>query len=152
MSPEARDGFIQQCAKILKTPDGKPPSTPSNAVPKQYGGVSQTHHANATTTELIHDPDTLEDSDTSSDEEETLREVTHLLCSHKATRDAARFLGMAVTRPSFPAHCTAHVNLDPGRVRSLASHLTPRKSIVVADGGCDTGLLGTDWYVLEYTN
>ena len=22
----------------------------------------------------------------------------------------------------------------------------------MADSGCDTGLLGTDWYVLEYTN
>ena len=75
-----------------------------------------------------------------------------MLCSHKATRDAARFLGMAITTPSPPGHHTVHVNVDPGHVRSLASHLTPHKSIVVADGGCDTGLLSTDWYVLEYTN
>ena len=152
MSLEARDGFIQERAKILKTPDSNPISTSSNAVPKQYGGVSQTHHANATTTEPIHDTDALEDSDTSSDDEETLQEVTRLLHSHKATRDAAHFLGMVVTTPSFPAHRTVHVNVDPGCVRSLASHLTPRESVVVADGGCDTGLLGTDWYVLEYTN
>ena len=59
---------------------------------------------------------------------------------------------MAVTTPSPPGHCTIHVNVDPGRVHSLASCLTPCKSIVVADGGCDTGLLGTDWYVLKYTN
>ena len=105
-----------------------------------------------TTTEPIHDPDTLTDSDTFSDEEETLQEVTHLLHSHKATRDTACFLSMAVTTPSFPAHRTVHVTVDPGHVHSLASHLTPRESIVVADGGCDTRLLGTDWYVLEYTN
>ena len=115
-------------------------------------GVSETHHANVTTAEPIQEFDALEDSDTSSDDEETLQEVTHLLHSHKATRDAARFLGMAVTTPSFPAHCTGHVNVDPGRVHSLASCLTPRESVVVADGGCDTGLLGTDWYVLKYTN
>ena len=125
MSPEARDGFIQERVKILKTPDGNPISTPSNAVPKQYGGVSQTHHANATTTAPNHDTDALEDSDTSSDDEDTLWEVTHLLRSHKATRDAARFLGMAVTTPSVSAHRTVHVTVDPGHVHSLASHLTP---------------------------
>ena len=61
---------------ILKTPDGNPTSTPSNIVPKHYGGVNQTRQANATTMEPIQDTDALEDSDTSSDEEETLREVT----------------------------------------------------------------------------
>ena len=34
---------------------------------------------------------------------------------------------------------------------SLISRLFPQELVVVADGGCDTGLLGTDWYVLEYT-
>ena len=152
LSPEARDGFIQERAKILKATDGNTTPTPPNVVPKQYGGVSQTRQANATTTEPIQESDALEDSDTSTDDEETIREVSRLLRSHKATRDAVRFLGMTVTTPSPPEHRTIHVNLDPGRVRSLASRLTPRESIVVADGGCDTGLLGTDWYVLEYTN
>ena len=105
-----------------------------------------------TTTEPIQDSDALNDSDTSSDDKETLWEVTRLLRSHKATRDAARFLGMAIMTPSPPGHRTIHVNVDPGRVCSLASHLTPCESIVVADGGCDTGLLSTNWYVLEYTN
>ena len=125
---------------------------PPNVVPKQYGGVSQTQQANATTTEPIQESDALEDSDTSSDDEETLREVNQLLHSHKATRDADRFLGMAIMTPSPPGHRTVHVNVDPGRVHSLSSCLTPRESVVVADGGCDTGLLSTDWYVLEYTN
>ena len=152
LSSEARDGFIQERAKILKTPDGNPTSAPSNDVPKQYGGISQTHHANATTTEPIQEIDTLDDSNTSSDDEETLQEVTCLLRSHKVTRDAARFLGMAVTTPRLLGQRTIHVNMDPGCVRSLASHLTPQESVVVADGGCDTGLLGTGWYILEYTN
>ena len=59
---------------------------------------------------------------------------------------------MAITTPSPPGHCTVHVNVDPSCVHSLATHLTPHKSIVVADGGCDTSLLGTNWYVLKYTN
>ena len=125
---------------------------PSSIVPKQYGGVSQTHHANTTTTDPVQDPDTLNDSDTSSDDEETLCEVSRLLCSHKATWDAARFLSMAITTASPPAHHTVCVHVDPAHVRSLASHLTPCESVVVADGGCDTRLLGTNWYVLEYTN
>ena len=59
---------------------------------------------------------------------------------------------MAVMTPCPPAHCTVCVNVDPAQVCSLASHLSPHESVVVADGGCDTRLLGTDWYVLEYTN
>ena len=47
-------------------------------------------------------------------------------------------------------HCC--VNVDPTKVWSLISQLSPQESVVVADGGCDTGLLGTDWYVLKYTN
>ena len=93
--------------------DGNPTSEPSSAIPKQFGGVSQTHHANTTTIEPVQDTDALKDSDTSSDDEETLREVSGLLHSHKATHDAARFLVMAVTTPCPPAHHTVCVNVDP---------------------------------------
>ena len=105
--------------------DGNPTSAPSNTVPKQYGGVSQTHHANTTTTEPTQDTDALEDSDTSSDDKETLCEVSRLLCSHKATWDAAHFLGMTVMTPHLPHHRTVCVNVDPAQVCSLASHLSP---------------------------
>ena len=93
----------------------KSKSPSSNSVPKQYGGISQKHHANTTTIEPVQNTDALEDSDTSTDDEyeETLQEVSCLLHSHKATRDAARFLGMAVTTPSPPADCTVCVNVDP---------------------------------------
>ena len=96
--------------------------------------------------------DALEDSDASSDDEETLQEVTHMLWSHKASCEAAQFLGMAITTPHPPPTWTVCVNMDPTKVCSLISCLSPCKPIVVADGGCDTKLLGTDWYVLEYTN
>ena len=78
--------------------------------------------------------------------------MSHLLRSHKATHGATRFLSMTVMTPCPPAHCTVCVNVDPACIHSLVSHLSPHESIVVADGSCDTGLLGTDWYVLEYTN
>ena len=50
-------------------------------------------------------------------------------------------------------HCSSHsvgVN-DPSKVQFLVSRLSPQELVVIADGGCDTGLLSTDWYVLEYT-
>ena len=72
LSQEAQDGFIQEHAKLLKPPEGTPTSDPSSSVPKQYGGVSQTHHANASTVEPINATDNLEDSNTSSDNEETI--------------------------------------------------------------------------------
>ena len=78
--------------------------------------------------------------------------MTCMFCSHKASHEAAQFLGMAITTPHPPPTWTVCVNMDPTKVRSLISCLSPHESIVVADGGCDTGLLGTDWYVLEYTN
>ena len=58
--------------------NGNPTLAPSHTIPKQYGSVSQTHHTNTTTTEPAQDTDALEDSDTSSNDEETLREVSHL--------------------------------------------------------------------------
>ena len=129
--------------------NGNPTLDPSSTVPKQYGGVSQTHHANTTIIKPIHDMDALEGSDTSSDDEETLQEMTCLLHSHKVTHDAAHFLGMAVTKPCPLANQTVCVNVDPARVHSLISCLSPHESIVVADGSCDTRLLGTDWYCMN---
>ena len=71
--------------------------------------------------------------------------------SHKATLDAMHFLGMTTTIPHTPSDCTVCINVDPSKVYSLVSRFSPWELVVVADGSCDTGLLGTDWYVLEYT-
>ena len=151
---EAHDAFIQEQAKLLPTQGPNSKSPPSNSILKQYGGISQQRHVNTTTIEPIPTAEAQEDSDTSTDDEckETLQEVSWLLCSHKATRDATPFLGMTITTPNHPTHRTVCVNVDPAQVRSLASRLSPCESIIVVDGGCDTGLLGADWYVLEYTN
>ena len=46
---------------------------------------------------------------------------------------------------------TVHVNIDPTRVRSLLAKLSQTDSIALTDGGCDTGLLGAGWYIVEYT-
>ena len=88
--------------------------------------------------------DDLNDSDTSSDNNKTLQEMACMLHSHMATRDTAQFLGMAVTIPHPMPNRTICINVDPAKVCSLISCLSPCESIVVADGGCDTGLLGTD--------
>ena len=146
--------FIQKHAKILATSNSALTSTPSNSVPKQYGCVSQTLHANAT---LVVSTDTLEEvvdaSNTSSDEEttETARELACVLQSHKATHDAEHFLGVTTTIPHTPSDYTVCVNVHPSKVYSLVSRLSPWESVVMANGGFDTGLLSTDWYVLEYT-
>ena len=57
---------------------------------------------------------------------------------------------MATTIPQTLSAHTVCVSVDPSKVRSLVSRLSPCKSLVIINGGCDTGLLGTDWYVLEY--
>ena len=75
-----------------------------------------------------------------------------MLHSHKATHEAARFLGMTVTIPHPLPDQTVCINADPAKVRSLISCLSPCESVVVTNSRCDTRLLGTDWYVLEYTN
>ena len=102
--------------------------------------------------------DTIEatdDSDTSSDDEteETAQELARVLCSHKATHQAVRFFGMTTTAvPHALSDCTVCFGVDPSKkVCSLVFRLSPQELVVIADGGCDAGLLGTDWYVLEYT-
>ena len=60
-------------------------------MPKQYGGVSQTHHENAAHVETMDAVEVADALDTSSDEEtvETAQELAHVLQSHKATCDVA---------------------------------------------------------------
>ena len=82
MSQEAWDGFIQEHAKILKTPDSTPTLNPSSSVPKQYGSVSQIHQANASTIEPQDTTEVVVDSDTSSDDEETLETVQEMAHLH----------------------------------------------------------------------
>jgi hypothetical protein len=50
-----------------------------------------------------------------------------------------------------PATRTIHINIDPTHVRSLLAKLSHTDSIALTDGGCDTGLLGAGWHILEYT-
>jgi hypothetical protein len=50
-----------------------------------------------------------------------------------------------------PMARTVHVNIDPTRVRSLLAKLSQTDSIALTDEGCDTGLLGAGWYIVEYT-
>jgi hypothetical protein len=38
-----------------------------------------------------------------------------------------------------------------GKVRALVSQLAKMEAVALIDGGCDTTLLGTGWYILEYT-
>jgi predicted TPR repeat methyltransferase len=45
---------------------------------------------------------------------------------------------------------TFHVGVDPSHVRSLITRLTAQYSVAILDGGCDTGLLGDGWYILDY--
>ena len=83
------------------------------------------------------------------DDEPTTHELEWLVCSHKATHDAACFLGMGWTShpPSAPyplSEHTVHVGVDSAHVWSLVSKLAHKESLIVADGGCDTGLLGQD--------
>ena len=144
--------FIQEHAKFLATSKSGPTLTPSNLVPKQYGGVSQTHHANETYVEPTDAVKVANASNTSSDEK-TVKSDWKLACvlqSHKATRNAACFLGMTTSVPNTPSDCTVCVNVDPSKLHSLVSRLSPWELVIVADGGCDTGLLQTDWYVLVH--
>jgi hypothetical protein len=86
-----------------------------------------------------------EDNDSKTSDEDALMQ---LIRSYKASCNVSRFLGM--TRAN-QASQTIHVNVDPSRVRSLLSKLSQTDAVTVTDGGCDTGLLGAGWYVLEYT-
>ena len=51
---EAWDVFIQEHTKLLPNSESNPTSPPSNPMPKQYGGVSQSHHANAAHIEIMN--------------------------------------------------------------------------------------------------
>ena len=71
--------------------------------------------------------ETTDDSDTSSDDEteETARELACVLRSHKATRQAVRFLGMTTAVLHTLSDCTVCVGVDPSKVCSLVSRLSP---------------------------
>jgi hypothetical protein len=68
--------------------------------------------------------------------------------SYKATRNVNRFAGMMKTQV---APRDIHIRLDPTKVRALVSKLMKKESVAVSNGGCDTTLLGEDWYIAEYT-
>jgi hypothetical protein len=68
-----------------------------------------------------------------------------VLRSYKASRNLTRFAGMVKTHPR-----TFHVGVDPSHVHSLVTRLTAQYSVAILDGGCDTGLLGDGWYILDY--
>ena len=64
----------------MPTSESNPTLTPSS-IPKQYGGVRQTRHANTTLVEPMVALEVVDVSNTSSDEEEveTMQEHAHVL-------------------------------------------------------------------------
>ena len=124
---EAWDVFIQEHAKLLPTSTSNPTSPPSNSMPKQYGGVRQTHHTDTAHVDTMDTIKAADDLDTSSDEdtEETAWELACVLHSHKATHQAACFLGMTTTVPHTLSDRTVCVGVNPSKVCSLVSRLSP---------------------------
>jgi hypothetical protein len=49
------------------------------------------------------------------------------------------------------SHQDIHVSVNMGKVRALMLQLDEKEVVAISDGGCDTTLLGTGWYILEYT-
>ena len=142
LSQEARDAFIAERNKITGNNDTKN----NSSIPKQYGGAGHddTRRTNAVTT---IDPDK-EDEDTDSSGDSDTEQLVQLFKSYKASCNSSHFIGMART---VIANRTVHVNMDPTKIRALTSRLAYNDAIVIADGGCDTGLLGSGWYIHEYT-
>jgi hypothetical protein len=147
LSPEARDAFIAERDKAVKSGTAGGPSS-GKPIPKQYGGAGQdttdTRQANLGVT-AEEDASESESDDSEPGDEDAL---VRLLRSYKASRHVSRFIGMA---RATTASRTIHVNVDPSRVRSLLSKLSKTDAVAVTDGGCDTGLLGAGWYISEYT-
>jgi hypothetical protein len=43
------------------------------------------------------------------------------------------------------------MNIDPAKVWALVSKLAKDESVELSDSGCNTGLFGYGWYIVEYT-